>query len=240
MLHFFSPTNVGEPFQFLASSHLVMLGLFLFLAILLYLSRNRISGTRKQEIIRFTLIAILVLSEVTLTLWYNYTDYWDPADTLPLQLCSISLILSVLMLITRNPFLFEVTYFLGVGGALQALLTPELFYDFPHYRYFHFFLAHIAIILASFYMIWFEKFTPTPKSIIKAFLTLNVIALFVYLVNIITKGNYMFLARKPSNPSLIDFLGPYPWYIISLELVALTMFILLYIPFFIFKKKKRL
>lgn len=144
------------------------------------------------------------------------------------------------MLITRNPFLFEVTYFLGVGGALQALLTPELFYDFPHYRYFHFFLAHIAIILASFYMIWFEKFTPTPKSIIKAFLTLNVIALFVYLVNIITKGNYMFLARKPSNPSLIDFLGPYPWYIISLELVALTMFILLYIPFFIFKKKKRL
>jgi len=147
------------------------------------------------------------------------------------QLCSISLFLSIIMLLTRKFFLFEITYFLGIGGALQAMLTPELAYDFPHYRYFHFFLAHIAIILASLYMIWYENCRPAFTSIWKAFAALNVIAIVVFFINKATGGNYMFLARKPINPSLIDFLGPYPWYILSLEIVALFMFFILYLPF---------
>jgi hypothetical integral membrane protein (TIGR02206 family) len=238
--HFFGRTNLGEPFQFLSSSHLFMVGLLVLLAILLYFFREQIRGTKWAQVFRLLLILTLIISEVTLTIWYNYTGNWDPVDTLPLQLCSISLILSVLMLITRNHLLFEITFFLGVGGALQAMLTPELFYDFPHYRYFHFFLAHIAIILASFYMIFIEKYRPTLKSVFKAFLALNIIAVFVFVVNIITDGNYMFLARKPSNPSLIDILGPYPWYILSLEVVALAMFLILYLPFAFINKKNRL
>ncbi|MBE4908214.1 TIGR02206 family membrane protein [Bacillus luteolus] len=237
--HFFGRTNQGEPFQFLSGSHLIMVGLLVFLAFLLYFYREQIRGTVWGQSVRILLILILVLSEVTLTIWYNYTGVWDAVDTLPFQLCSISLILSVFMLVTRNYLLFEVTYFLGVGGALQAMLTPELFYDFPHYRYFHFFLAHIAIIVASFYMIWIEKYIPTLKSVLKAFLAINIIAVFVFTINKITGGNYMFLAHKPSNPSLIDLLGPYPWYILSLEFVALAMFFILYIPFALINKKNR-
>lgn len=138
----------------------------------------------------------------------------------------------------RQKWVFEVVYFLGVGGALQALLTPELFYDFPHFRFLHFFIAHISIILAVFYMLWVEKFQVKFKSVWKAFAALNIIALVVFLVNRLTGGNYMFLAQKPTNASLIDFLGPYPWYILTLELVVLIIFLLLYAPFFIIEKTK--
>ncbi|MGN7295702.1 YwaF family protein, partial [Ferdinandcohnia sp. SAFN-114] len=178
-----------------------------------------------------SLAFFLLASELSLYIWYLKTGVWDPVDSLPFQLCSISLFLSIIMLLTRKFFLFEITYFLGIGGALQAMLTPELAYDFPHYRYFHFFLAHIAIILASLYMIWYENCRPAFTSIWKAFAALNVIAIVVFFINKATGGNYMFLARKPINPSLIDFLGPYPWYILSLEIVALFMFFILYLPF---------
>jgi hypothetical integral membrane protein (TIGR02206 family) len=140
------------------------------------------------------------------------------------------------MLATMQKWVFEVVYFLGVGGALQALLTPELFYDFPHFRFLHFFIAHISIILAVFYMLWVEKFHIKFKSVWKAFVALNILALLVFFVNRFTGGNYMFLAQKPTNASLIDFLGPYPWYILSLELVVLFIFFLLYLPFFIREK----
>ncbi|MCH1627315.1 TIGR02206 family membrane protein [Fredinandcohnia sp. SECRCQ15] len=210
-----------------------MLCLFVGMAVILFVFRTKFSG--RKFVIRYTLACFLLLSELSLYAWYTYTKTWDIVDTLPLQLCSISLILSFFMLLSRNKFLFEVTYFLGIGGALQAMLTPELSYDFPHYRYFHFFIAHIAIILASLYMIWYEGYKPTIKSILKAFATLNIIAIFVFLMNKATGGNYMFLAHKPNNPSLIDFLGPYPWYILSLEIVALVMFFLLYLPFSIKK-----
>lgn len=88
-------------------------------------------------------------------------------------------------------------------------------------------------------MLWIEGFKPTFKSVIKAFITLNILAGFVFITNQIIGSNYMFLSRKPSNVSIIDFLGPYPWYILSLEVVALTLFILLYLVVIKFHVKDR-
>jgi uncharacterized membrane protein YwaF len=82
-------------------------------------------------------------------------------------------------------------------GAVQALLTPALGYNYPHFRFFEFFTAHIAISA--------------------------------------TGGNYMFLARKPDTPSLLDYLGTYPWYLLSLDGVAVVFFLLLYLPFIVFR-----
>jgi hypothetical integral membrane protein (TIGR02206 family) len=229
---------IGERFQIFSISHIIMLLLLVSTVVAFYLLRNIMSSKGKQAV-RYCLAGFLLLSELTLYMWYNYTGVWNPIDSLPFQLCSISLMLSIVMLLTRNFLLFEVTFFLGVGGALQAMLTPELAYDFPHYRYFHFFLAHIAIILASFYMIWFEGYRPTMKSVWKAFAALNMLAGIVFIVNKVTGGNYMFLSRKPTTPSLIDLLGPYPWYLLSLEVAAFGIFCLIYLPFSFVEEKKR-
>ncbi|GED28899.1 hypothetical protein BCE02nite_00400 [Brevibacillus centrosporus] len=47
----------------------------------------------------------------------------------------------------------------------------------------------------------------------------------------------MFVTHKPFQPTLMDYLGPYPWYILSLEGVALGLFCLLYLPFWIQKRR---
>lgn len=49
--------------------------------------------------------------------------------------------------------------------------------------------------------------------------------------NALLGSNYMFIARKPDDPSLIDVLGPWPWYILSLEAVGLAICFILYLPF---------
>jgi uncharacterized membrane protein YwaF len=41
----------------------------------------------------------------------------------------------------------------------------------------------------------------------------------------------MFIARKPEYATLIDALGPWPWYIIPLELIAGVAFVLVYLPY---------
>ncbi|MFD1735956.1 TIGR02206 family membrane protein [Bacillus salitolerans] len=235
---FFSARSENT-FALYSVSHVSMIILFIVLAVMLYVYREQIRQNVWKKSIRYSLIGVLVLSELSLNIWYTTTNVWNPLDTLPFQLCSISLFLCIFMLVTNSYRVFEVTYFFGLAGASQALLTPELFFDFPHYRYFHFFLAHIGIMLACLYMVWIEKMTPTVKSIWKAIITINVIAFVVFFVNKWTGGNYMFLARKPANPSLIDFLGPYPYYILSLEIVAIVLFSLLYLPIFFAKKNNK-
>lgn len=229
----FHPTEFRVDELFLSSAHVLILLFFCISVIWMYLHRHKHYMLR----IRWILLAILLLSEIGLLIWTLSNNMWSVRSNLPLNLCTISIYLSAFMLITRSYRVFEILYFFGIGGALQALLTPDLFYTFPHFRFIHFFIAHIAIILAILYMIWVYAMVPTWKSIVKSFITLNIIAFFVFLVNIQTGSNYMFLARKPKGPSILDWLGPYPWYILSLELITLVMFLVLYIPFY-FKKKR--
>ena len=54
---------------------------------------------------------------------------------------------------------------------------------------------------------------------------------FVFGINMVLGSNYLFIAHKPEFPSLIDLPAPWPWYIIQLEVIALTIVSLLYIPF---------
>jgi len=231
---FFGYENIGDYFTLFSVEHINMIGLLMVSILLLYIFRH----TKRSNVIKYMILACLILSEVTLNLWYFMTNTWDIATTLPFQLCTMSVYLSIWMLISEKYHVFEIVFFIGIGGAIQAILTPELYYNFPHFRFIHFFIAHIAIILASLYMVFVKKYKPTLKSLWKSFLCLNVLAFMVFNINQLTGGNYMFLSRKPTNPSLLDYLGDYPWYILSLEGVAIILYFIMYMPFAFTRKRK--
>jgi len=151
---------------------------------------------------------------------------------LPLHLCSVFVFLSAFMLYRRNSTIYEYAYFLGIGGAVQAVLTPDLgMYDFPHFRYFQTFISHGLIVSAAVYMTVVERMRPTWKSFLRVLVWTNVYMLFVGLVNALIGSNYMFIAHPPETASLIDLLGPWPWYLLSLEAIGFVLFFILYLPF---------
>src|SRR5690625_2357332 len=216
-------------FQMWQKSHMITIGTLLLLSFALYLGREQLRPYRR--VIRLTAGWALLISRFTLDIWYVTTGQWNAQSSLPLELCSIASIASGIMLLTKNKHLFEIFYFIGIGGATQAILTPDLNFGFPQYRFLQFFLDHMLLVLAPLIMIWLYRFTITRKSLTISFITLNVIAGIVFVINLLLSANYMFLRQKPSGPSLLDFLGPYPYYIFSLEIVVLIIFIMLYLPF---------
>ncbi|WP_274364540.1 TIGR02206 family membrane protein [Paenibacillus thermotolerans] len=211
-----------EGFVFLSAPHLAGLAATVATIAAIVVFRARL----RYPAFRYGLAALLAATEVALYTWYTVTDQWG-WFALPFQLCTVTLWLSVAVLLTRNRKLYEVTFFLGILGALQALLTPYLEETYPSFRYFHFFTAHIAIIAASVYMTAVEGFRPTGRSVLRALLWLNVLAIPASIANVLTGYNFMFLARKPATGSLLDVLAPWPWYILQLEAVALAMCFLL-------------
>ncbi|MGN7454649.1 YwaF family protein [Paenibacillus pasadenensis] len=223
-------SDITERFVAYSPAHLISLGLIFAAVLLLFAFRGPLARRRPASG-RYALAGLLAACEILLNVWYVSNGVFRPEATLPLELCSISLYLSVIMLLLRSRLLFQIVYFTAIGGALQALATPVLGYAFPHFRFLEFFAAHGLLLLAALYMVWVEGFRPTLRSPFIAWGAVNAIAAVVFAVNRLTGANYMFLARKPPSSSLLDYLGPYPWYILSLEAVALLLFLLLYLPF---------
>ncbi|MFD2670405.1 YwaF family protein [Marinicrinis sediminis] len=221
------------PFEMFTAQHLVPLLLLIGFILLLYGSRRQLQAPFPDKLVRFGLGGLLIGMETILYVWYIQTDYFTWSQSLPLQLCSLSYILTILILLFPNRRLYEFLYFAGIGGAIQAIVTPvAILSGFPHFTYFYFFIGHAAIVWVALYMTWVHHFRPTFGSIWRVLLYLNILLVAVVLpANLITGGNYFFIARKPAGDSLLNVLGDWPWYILSLEGVAILMFLLLYVPF---------
>ncbi len=222
-------TDLSESsFVMFSMAHLVAIGVLCLSILLLFISRKRWTVRQKYE--RLFALSLLVM-EVLYHVWMIWTGRWSLANSLPLELCSISLLVVIILLWTGNKYLIDFVFFAGIGGAIQAITTPVLDIGFPHFRYFHFFYTHIGIILTALYFMWVKGYKPTFKGVLKTMIVLNLLLPLIVAVNVIFQGNYMFLREKPYNGSLLDFLGPYPWYLISLDVVAFIIFVILWLLF---------
>jgi len=55
-------------------------------------------------------------------------------------------------------------------------------------------------------------------------------AVIVGAFDAISGANYMYLCRKPANPSLLDWFGPWPWYLCGGAALGLLLFCALWLP----------
>lgn len=215
-------------FVMFSVAHIAVLGALCLAIVALFIFRKK--GPVPQKYERLFALSLLAM-EVLYHVWMMATGRWTLASSLPLELCSISLLVTIVLLWTGNKHLIDFVFFAGIGGAIQAMATPVLDLGFPHFRYFHFFYTHIGIILTALYFTWMKGYRPTFKGVVKTMVMLNLLLPLLFVVNVLFRGNYMFLREKPYNGSLLDFLGPYPWYILSLEGVAFIMFTGLWLGF---------
>ncbi|WP_244671078.1 TIGR02206 family membrane protein [Bacillus sp. NTK034] len=236
MSRVFSHDYKAFPFMVFSAPHIAMIVLFAAAAVLLFIFRKVLY--RLDQEFRLYMFLLLFTLELLYHFWLYHGGRWDISFTLPLQLCSISLVLCLLLLASKSKTVFQIVYYIGVTGALMAILTPELFLGFPHFRYFQFFITHNLIVCTCLYFVFVHQFRPTGKGLFQSFTFLNFCAAAAFFANKLTGGNYMFLSRKPENPSLIDYFGPYPYYIITLEIAAIFLFSLLLLPFKMIGKDK--
>jgi hypothetical integral membrane protein (TIGR02206 family) len=216
-------------FQLFGLTHLAILGATLLLASLLVLLQRRLSPSSRT--IRLTLAAVLLFD----TLWWDafqirHGQFAFPAH-LPIELCDVTLYLTLIALFTLSPLAFDLAYYLALAGTSMALLTPDLWEPFPSVGTVQFFVAHGIVVVAILFLVWSRLARPRPGSITRTMLGVNLWAAFDGAIDWIYKTNYMYLRARPAHASLLDLFGPWPWYLLATEGVALALFILLYLPF---------
>jgi len=94
-----------------------------------------------------------------------------------------------------------------------------------------FFLGHGLSFLGVMFATILCGFRPRRQSIPIALIATAAYAALIAPANLLLGSNYLYLRHKPSQPSLIDFLGPWPWYILGLAAVVASACVILYLPF---------
>lgn len=229
----FSVTGM-QTFTFFSMTHVVTLILFFLACFMLVYFRKQL--TSYQVILKWTLFITLILCEVSFHLWLILTKQWEVAD-LPLQLCSLSTFLSLFLFLKKNQKVFNLLFFIGLLPAILSMVTPDIVYQFPHFRFLKYFLHHSAIPLAVLYFILFEGYRVPRKAVITSYLTLNVIAVPVFFLNVWLDTNFFFLASPSESETLLSFFGSGIVYYINLEIAAIIVFIITYIPMELLQKR---
>ncbi len=196
-------------------------------------------GSRKRAT---AVLALVNLSAFPLSFaaWYMIDAPKSLENFLPLHLCDVATLTAGFALWTRRPLLCALTYFWGLAATMQALLTPAITVGFPHMAFVMFFVQHFAIVATALYLPLVEGWRPRQPlwlAPLEIYGWSVAYLVFAMTINKLLGTNFGFASRPPDNPSLIDHLGPWPWYLGWMLGIALILYYLLALPFMRIRKK---
>jgi hypothetical integral membrane protein (TIGR02206 family) len=216
-------------FELFGLAHWTILGLtFTGAAILIGIAKKWIDPLRLIE--KF-LACVLILTKLVTVYIAQADGALTLQNGLPMHLCDWANIIVIVVLFWPHQLLYEIAYYWGIAGTIQALLTPDLRYFFPDPRFMTFFISHSGIIIAVLFLTIARNMRPTKFSLWKVFAFTQFYILVTLLTNWALNANYGYFCAKPKNPSLLDYLGTWPYYILSMDALAWVFFFLCYAPF---------
>lgn len=212
--------------QFSPQHYAALLATALAAVVLVALARGG-RGDRAVALAR-GLAIVIVLAYLAEHLAYVHRDTWTVRRNLPLHLTDAVALVAVAALWRQGTaFLLELLYFWSLSASLQAVLTPGVAEPFPHVLYFTYFIVHSGPIVAVCLLVLGCRRLPRPGAVWHVYGLTVAFAAVAAIGTVVTGGNYMFLRRKPPESSLLDVMGPWPWYILAAAALALAMFLAL-------------
>ena len=193
--------------------------------------------THKVQSIIGNVFAFSICFTVILgTFVHLYKGNFNTQEDLPLHLCSfLGLVIPVLS-VTKKFVYYEIFFFLILAGTLQSLITPNE-YNYLNFPFFRYWFLHAGLVIFMFFATFIYEMRPTLKSVGKSFLGMQAYMLFMFILNYFLGSNYFYTNRKPDAATALDLFGDWPQYIFVVEILVIPFFMLIYLPFYLTRKK---
>ncbi|MDX1376684.1 MAG: TIGR02206 family membrane protein [Burkholderiales bacterium] len=164
-------------------------------------------------------------------LWLLAPGLREPASTLPLHLCHLAAANAALVLLTGWRPLRALQYFWGLALCTQALITPSLLEGPALYPFWFFWTSHGMIVGVALYDVFARGYRPSWRDWRFACAAAAVYVLAVLPINLAFGWNYGFVGpSRPGVPSIVDFLGPWPFRLVPVVAIAAAAMALLALP----------
>jgi hypothetical integral membrane protein (TIGR02206 family) len=219
-----------HPFVLFGPSHLAVIALAIAVPLLLSVPARRSESFARA--MRWAFAALIVGAWIAWYWLFASRGWLGAGNEWPMNLCDWAAIATIIALLTRNRHAYELSYFWGLCGTAEALVTPDVTFDFPDAQFIVFFLGHAAIIASVLFLTFGARMRPNLKSIPRVALWSLVYLAAAAFVDWKLGTNYGFLRGKPHQMTLLAVLAPWPRYIAELVPIGILSALVCYAPFF--------
>jgi len=224
---------MDQPFVFFGAAHVAAIALAFAVPVLLAVAVRTSGNAALTNAIRWA-FAVELIATYALWYWLLFARGWfGIGSALPMHLCDWAAIAAIVTLLWPNQRSYELAYFWALTGTLQATLTPQLALGWPDLRFVVFFGFHCGVIAAVLYITLGMRMRPWPASILRVIAWTLFYGVAAGTVDWLFNVNFGFLRAKSSDPSVLDLLSPWPWYIAELVPIGIVFILILYAPFFV-------
>ena len=223
-----------EPF---GVQHLITVATVAAAIVAMVWTGRRLRGTaagRKYELGLSLALWVILIGYLT----YDFVKLgWNPRYTLPLQLCDFVAVIVALVFARPTRRLQALAYFWGLALSTQAFITPDVAGGPESLSFWAFWLYHLFVVGAGVYVVAVQRFRPGWSDLHFALVAGIAYVAVIFSIDAIFDVNYGYLGRAtPGIPTLIDVLGPWPWRVVVMVLLASVAMTLLLVPW-LFQKQ---
>ncbi|HEU4885841.1 MAG TPA: TIGR02206 family membrane protein [Longimicrobium sp.] len=164
------------------------------------------------------------------TAWRVARRDFDAREHMPLDLCNLSALLSLVYVLTGAPLLAVWMVCFAAPGGVVSMIAPDL--DERHGRSTRakFWIVHPGLV--GFGIATALSVPPPPRGgwmLGGLWLLLAAYTAVVAVVDWRLRANYLFLRHKPPTRSPLDRMGPWPFYLFPLTAIIMATMILVFL-----------
>ena len=230
----------ANPFILFGTTHIVTIIAITLISIflpLIYKTKSEYQKSIMTKAIAFVIFCHVIISPYKDL--YLLENPYNWREVLPFHMCDLSEIFLIFFLLGGPSILYKCAFFWGLAGATMAIITPDI--EFLDLDYAFFMVGHGMIIIGIMYATVALDNRPYAKDILTVSLITALILLpITYLINYILgePANFWYLMQKPAGASLMDAFPEPPYHLLVTTPLAILMFCLIYIPYFVKDRAK--
>lgn len=229
-----------ESFESFSLQHILTVAGFAAVVALAIVGARRTREPDRRRAIELGVAVLAAALWIGIVLWGFSPARYDPRWSFPINICDLVAVVVPVAFVRPHRRWHALLYFWGLSLSVQAILTPDLVSGPLTLAFWIFWLMHVLIVGGAIYVLAVRGYRPTWRDCGFAIAMALLWLVVVFSINVVTGYNYGYVGNaKPSQPTLIDYLGPWPERVVIMALLSTIAMILLQLPWAIARTRGR-